>query len=258
MGVFSFWSGWFKRQDPAAGSGNVSISRERLRMDQRILADEIEQLFHRFDGRLQDLASRAHTMLEAEGEEEADDLRAAQDGLRLAVRRLQASLKATREIERELAEWERRDDGGMLHADHPEIRAEILRSELAVRGITREVPDQFVAQYIQKHADVEEGRPLETSRRMAEETIERPREYVFTTPEPVTDMETQHLLHAIRDATREAERWHALPTEYHDGDAVDQVRHLRELHAILKRLDRARGVERDRLTFAVRPRGDAS
>ncbi|GEM_PF-5711305 len=62
------------------------------------------------------------------------------------------------------------------------------------------------------------------------------------------------LLRAIREATREAERWHALPQVEHGEDALEQVRQLRELHASLKRLDREQGIERARLTLAVRMR----
>jgi hypothetical protein len=70
--------------------------------------------------------------------------------------------------------------------------------------------------------------------------------------------DTAHLIQAIREATREAERWHG----YHSDDplsyaeAADQLRHVRSLHAALRTLDRRAGVNRDRLAFAVRMRDE--
>lgn len=60
------------------------------------------------------------------------------------------------------------------------------------------------------------------------------------------------LLRAIRDATHEAERWHALPLSEHNEDTLDQVQHLKELHSVLKRFDRENGIRRDRIQLAIR------
>ncbi len=67
-------------------------------------------------------------------------------------------------------------------------------------------------------------------------------------------LEAGLLLPAIRDATREAERWHAIPQTAQVEEALEQVRQLRELHASLKLLDRQLGVRRDRLALAMRMR----
>lgn len=260
MGWSSFFSRWFPRKREASDLRVSFAEQGRLKQEQRVLADEIEMLFRTFDQRLQDFALHADSLTETDFERQAEGLRAAQDGLRVALRRLESSMKGTRELERELAEWEGRMDGGTMHADHSDIRAEIIRSELAIRGVRRDVPERFVSRYIQKCDEMQNAADEETTvsprEKAAQEQEEdiRPREYVFRAHDPVRIIDADRLVQAIREATHEAERWHALPLEVHDADATDQIRHLRELHAILKRLDREHGVVRDRLELAVNPR----
>ena len=52
--------------------------------------------------------------------------------------------------------------------------------------------------------------------------------------------------------THEAERWHG----HHqtDPESLEQVHYLRDLHAALKRIDREKGIRRNRLAYAVRMR----
>ena len=64
--------------------------------------------------------------------------------------------------------------------------------------------------------------------------------------DPVHIPDEASLIAAIRDAVRETNRWHALDLSQHTQDAVDQVRQMQQLHAILKRLDRQQGIRRDR------------
>jgi hypothetical protein len=159
------------------------------------------------------------------------------------------SAKRTQELEHELDLWQKRlDEAGDIHADHPRIRAEIIRSELAARGIEPSVHTLPVVAVEALH-DIDEA----LGQRAVSQANERPDRYEESmkfSPHP----DTQYLVQAIREATHEAELWHA----YHSDDAhaymdaVDQVRHLRDLHAALKSVDRSAGVTRDRIAIAVR------
>lgn len=253
------WLGWRDAPSDSRSVGSCledpEAAKEELKAQQRELGREIETLFRAFDERLQSLSMRAHTLPREEFVRESAHIRAAQDQLRRALRRLDVSVKATDQLERELAEWEAREDGGELHADHPSVRAEIVRSELAVRGrkqdVRRSENDVPVREVVERIKQQIERSP---SQEQEDEVYGSP-EYVFVTHEPIGQTDPENLVRAIREATREAERWHAVPSEDHNEDALLQMKHLRELHALLKRMDREQGIERDRIELAVSPGG---
>lgn len=255
-------------------------ARAMLAADQSALAREIEQTFEVYDARLEELAERVHTLTPAEFRREAKVIREAQDGLRRALRRVEVSAKSARELKRELGEWQDREDESPIHADHPSFRSEIIESELRSRGVSVDsgyLPsraDTQVRPYGHTHVCSPVGTPSEidmpTEGRgsaaplpagnallmLTHDVATMPRRPMETfveqeVHEPLTLPEVQHVLTAIREATRETERWHAIPSEDHDEDALLQVHHLRELHALLKRLDREQGIDRDRLEMAV-------
>ncbi len=178
-----------------------------------------------------------------------DAIREAQDALRRVLRRYAASAKRSLELERELELWQHRaDEAGDLWADHPKVRAEIVRSELASRGIEA-APRALSAKANTAMHELSERLSMgETD----EEEMQM--EDVPFDPHP----DTAHLIQAIREATQEAERWHGHyaedPLDYRE--AADQVRHVRDLHGALKLLDRRNGVARDRVALAVRMRDE--
>ncbi len=221
-------------------SGRFTVT-EELTREQRVLANEVERLFRVFDERLETLASRMRELSPDEIEREADMFRTEQDSFRRALRRLEATAKSTRELERELDEWASRNESGAPHADHPSVRREIVASELATRDPRRSQPlppvdaDDAITVYVEEAHERELPSP----------------EIVIVAHEPLPSVDPGYLLSAIREATREAERWHAVPEDTLNEDALTQVNYLRELHVILKRLDRANGVVRDRLDMAV-------
>jgi len=251
--------------------------------DQRALAREIEQTFVAYDARLRDLATRVHELTPEEFQREAKTIRDAQDGLRRALRRLEVSSKNAADLQRELALWEKRVDDSSLYADHPAFRTEIIQSELRSRGATidtraarqnKEVvqgmgsistttpsagsPDAQSSLknpllWLTHEKDVVADASLDedSDEGLRVESLQKSLEGLH---EPITMPEVEYLLQAIREATRETERWHGVPESSWDEEALIQVHHLRDLHALLKRLDRERGVSRDRLELAVAPR----
>lgn len=114
---------------------NPSGARAYLAADQSRLGAEIEEMFRAYDARLASLASRVKTLSEADLAREMESIREAQDSLRRIVRRFQAALKTTSELDQELDGWEGHPgDEASLHADHPLVRSEIARSELLLRN----------------------------------------------------------------------------------------------------------------------------
>ncbi len=156
------------------------------------------------------------------------------NSIKLILRRISASFKHTEELEREYELWYARiGEGGELYADHPKIRVEIIISELRTRGI----------EIIQKqHPAVNVKVPLMHKKDILSMNPFR------------ADPDTEHLIKAIHEATHEAELWHSFydenPLSYRD--AVEQVTYVRHLHAVLKKEDRRRGIDRNRMDFAIR------
>lgn len=255
---------WFRKEPPSSVSfdpvsfericrEDPASARAALEADQRSLADELERTYAAYSERLEGAASRLSGMSDGDVAREAAVLREAQDGLRRILRRIDASAQTARQLERELSDWESRGRvEGPRHADHPLVRAEIIRSELATRGEFQQLvaisPDQspfrIVIDERPTYAPSDFEAPLALPMAEAEERIPF---------ETLASVEPEHLLHTIRFETREAERWHG----HHDPDhdAIEQVRQVRQLHGILKRLDRQKGIRRDRMTIAIHMKG---
>lgn len=221
-----------------------------LEQDQRAIAQNLEGLFQAYDSRVREMSEQLHGMSEIEIETESESLAQSQDELKQLTRRLETAVLSRQQLERELGEWQdRAEECGPMHADHPKIRAEIVRSEIALREAYRCpfsscsslewcADDVFMDE---NHGEMEEGQDdispfQEEMRRMQ-----------AVSPEQIIE--------AIREATREAERWHATSEERYGQDALDQMHHVRDLHAILKEIDREQGTSRDRVAMAVRMRG---
>lgn len=225
--------------------------RRALVEEQRALSSDVEGLFRAYDAKLRSLSGRLNDLDDEALAAEADEIAATQDALKRMVRRVEASVKASRDLERELAEWENRPDSASYHADHPEVRAELIRSELASRNPGRSVVS--VGAYGVHPVRSDEGEGGRAPRAPTELDEEPSLEAIpfLAASDPLPEIDVACLLQAIREATREAERWHAVPSEEHDEDALLQLHHLRDLHAALKRVDREQGVHRDRLALAV-------
>ncbi len=224
------------REDPQAAHA-------RLKMDQRELTEELERTYAAYQQRLLDLTQRIACLPPEKIEHEAAFLRECQDRLRIMLRRIEVSHKTAQELERELQEWNARDESSPPHSDHPHIRAEVIRSEMKLRrecASMEAIPPHASPFALPRIKEAQSEIPIASER--GETSIEE--SGGLRSIDPVS------LLGLIRMETREAERWHAVPQP--DQDAVDQVRQLKALHAVLKQQDRERGIRRDRIAFAVR------
>jgi hypothetical protein len=225
--------------------GSLRALKATLTSEQLALADEMDRTIRALDERLQALAGGLHAMDGDETREELQSLARIQESVRLSLRRLQASAKTSQELTRELKEWEDREEP---------LRVEVLRSELASRDPSRivvrteqmPVGARFIAPS-DRHAE-----PGVMNRAPTDEDTEEI--FLPMATESLLDPDTAHLIQAIREATHEAERWHAVPEEEHDEEILDQMHHVRDLHALLKQLDREQGRSRDRVAMAVNTR----
>jgi hypothetical protein len=217
-------------EDPQAAQTELATSQAEL-------AKQIEETFALYDQKLQDVALRIRSLSPEEQEHELENLAQAQDELKRVLRRFQAATKSTQDLQTELADWGEHPYEGGLHADHPAVRSEIIRSELALRNPGTRL--------------INMRRPKPSAGARAEEGTYG---VVVHEVNPWLIPDEAHLLAAIREATREAERWHAMAPQEYTEDALEQVHQVRSLHAFLKRLDKLNGLRRDRLALAINPR----
>lgn len=235
--------------DPAAFerlcANDPSAAHEALTLDQRELSDELRRTYEAYREKLETLAERIRGMDATDVRREAATLRDAQDSIRRTLRRIDASARSAAELEDELRDWEaRQGESGPRHADHPDVRLEIVRSELHVRGHAPELrpismdesPFGRLSCAVPENAD-----PTEDPVAWVGVSDD-----VGGLPSPDPD----HLVMTIRQMTRDIER--GLSSENPEPETLDDLHELRSLHAALKRLDREHGASRDRLALAVR------
>lgn len=240
MTWFANLARWFRgpsnTSDEPCTDGRLRSLRRDLESEQRGLAADLERLFVAYDEQMGSLAARLSRMDDATLEREWEAVKRQQTDIRRLLQRFETSVRSRQDLERELAAWEARTDG--------DERAEIIRSELAVRGVRRDLRPVLAAPEPMEASEIDD----------APEDADNPIARIPPLdPESLPEVSTEHLLAAIRDAVREADRWHAVPKDAMGEDALVQLHHVRDLHAMLRRLDRRKGIRRDRLELAVSP-----
>lgn len=223
---------------------NPEVSLAELQDEQRRIADELEETFRVYDRKLQGAAKRIASLgADSLTPKEWERLRSEQLELWRLLRRAQAAQRSTRALAREVQEW-REAEGAALpegHPDHPETRAEIVESELRVRGVFASVPrlaaeplEEEVEDALRSAADAGDG---------VEEVLTDASEDRASVPEWADAVTDDTLLREIHAHERELARTDA------PGDLADLVRGLRDLHAHLRLHDRAQGRPRVRFTL---------
>ena len=237
--------------DPAAFerlcAEDPSAARDALTLDQRELADELGRTYAAYREKLNMLAARVRDMSASDVRREAAALRDAQDAIRRTLRRIDASAHSAEELEDELRDWEaRQGERGPRHADHPDVRLEIVRSELHARGrapVLRVIPMEE-----SPFGRLSCAIPQDAGRRTSD--VGRGTQDEFPDVGGLPSPDPDNLVAAIRQMTRDVER--GLSSENPEPETLDDLHELRSLHAALKRLDRERGASRDRVALAVR------
>ncbi len=228
-----------------------SLVRLKLKKRQQELRAEIEKTFKAYEEKLSVLANTLNSLDDEAVKKQSRTLERSQDELKRITKRLEAAVKSTHDLEQELAEWENRQIENTVQNDYAEAVKEIIRSELITRGF------QYVVQNSEEQTNYKDApEPVGSLPKIPEPRImdlEAESDFFSeNNADSLPEINQECLLQAIREATHEAEKWYAEPCGGSDPEAVAQVRHIRDLHAALKALDRKNGNTRDRLAMAVR------
>jgi hypothetical protein len=188
-----------------------------LQEEQGMIAQELEETFLAYDRRLRTLAERLADGDNPPSKQEMQRLQEEQAELWRLVRRAQAAGRSTAALTQELQEWRGRDPGLIQqgHPDHPLTRAEIVASELRVRGAVSAALDEV------QDEDASPAWSFESDDAILREIASRERE--------------------LKRLMAAAEMDPSLISEI-----ALQNKELRELHARLRQADRRNGVTRER------------
>lgn len=248
------------KASPRATSDELSAVLPDLRKEQIRLSEEVERTLSLYDDRTRALAMR---LKNAGDSRSIERIRADQEDLWRTVRRLQAALRATRDLESELREWAARaeDEETIGHPEHPVTRIEIVASELRARGrdpfallqSIRAKKFKGSAEDVDPISDLEGAQCIAPNQ--AEELVasisEQSNGRTNEQPPEWNREESEHILREICDHAREARRMQAhvsAPDLVHE--LARTIADYRRYHGYLKAIDRADGMRRDRLAIA--------
>jgi hypothetical protein len=230
---------------------NGSKELKRLYSEQIRLSAELEGLLASYDERTRQLSRRLMASRDTSlSVQELAELDVEQQVLWRMVRRLQAADRTVSQLEREYAEWRERPDCGIssLHADHPKLRAELIASELRVRG--RDIPgiektcvcegsakdvDPFSDLCLSEDADVLDERPA-----FFDDPLPEPSRI------PLSSEIHDALLEEIRECGRQLRKQSADPNASPE-ELAGLYRDLRHQHELLRHADRRAGIRRYRV-----------
>jgi hypothetical protein len=248
--LFDSWKRLFDRAAPAthARAEEIRAWQKTLLEEHEQLRDELELLLRTYVRTINRFAERANQLTEEQFLQEQDSIESIRKILQNAIRRLEVSSKDHRELLDEWHEWVAfRRAAGQKHElpSAHQLRVEMIRSELTIRGIQVEQP---VTQ------TTKESQVVVSSKE--ESTIEQPIQSQSPYRSvPILDeladwMELRQT--QIEPEHAEAERaWKELSKEAHAHPelALLALKRLKEAHGDLRLLDRTRRARRDRLAI---------
>lgn len=269
---------WWRGKPATATTAPRPVSRERmercledpdgalamLQEEQGRVAQELEETFLAYDRKLRGMAERLARRSQgvrgaedgAPSSQELDRMREEQRQLWRLVRRAQAASRSTRGLERELQEW--RGHGPVMvpfgHPDHPETRAEIVASELRMRGISHDAParPEMPAPFAVMKIPMKREAPVVASADIPDAIASRDEADTSAGgPSWVHDTD-EHILREIASREREMRK---LLLVKQDAETMTELaafaRELRHLHAHLRAHDRRAHVGRVRWTMGI-------
>ncbi len=245
---------WVRGDEDRSGvPSSLRADVEACERDQKHLASDIEALIRSYGERVANISRRlVRARTEGIRRKELDRLREEQEKLALVIRRLQASERSLRELEREYGEWadRARESGG--NGEEMLKRAEIVASELRVRG--REIAD--VARTNAYEGSAKDADPFE-SLVLEEESEESSSLREVSVCGEIGEDEEMVSLQGARDlpglleevdvATSEARKLLRAPEDQDVAGIVSALADLRRHHANLRMHDRRHGLRRIRV-----------
>lgn len=249
MALVSSLFSWVRGDgDSPKFSASLASSLEACEREQERIACEMERILHAYNERSIAIARRL-LLARKEGirKKELDALVEEQEKLTFVIRRLQASERSLRDLEHEYREWRARArEGG---EDEVKIlrRAEIVASELRLRG--REVIDpEKEPSYEGSAKDVNPFEDLA----IEDESIPDTDTDIDTAPifqdEGPIHASLPGLLEEVDTATSEAYRMLRSPDRYDAATIASALADLRRHHGNLRMHDRREGIRRIRVT----------
>ena len=128
---------WLRKPAPKQSSEEAELLLTDLQEEQARLSSDLERTLLSYDKQTRKLAKRLALMVHDGADVgELERIREEQEWLWRVIRRVQAAERSDRELEREYQEWRERPNGTVSsgHPDHPDVRREIVASELRIRG----------------------------------------------------------------------------------------------------------------------------
>ncbi len=248
--LFSAWKRLFDRPTgaPQPHAEEIRSWQKTVVEEQESLREELELLLRTYVRTVDRFVEHANQLTEEQFTQEQEAIESIRKILQNAIRRLEVSSKDHRELLDEWHEWVAfRRAAGERHELEPahQLRVEMIRSELTVRGIQVEEPTKK-----QRSSEAQEQPVTPTVEQAVTSTIQIP---VRRETQPVLDDLADW--HAIRQEQilpewQEAERaWSEVAHKAHlyPEHAAQALKRLKEAHAELKLLDRSRREKRYRL-----------
>jgi len=209
---------------------------EEFLKEQRAIAHELDRLLSSYGARLADLANRIRGMDDQMPMAERRNLREEQNTLRRVIRRAEAAELDRRALMDEWNQWRMQDDATRTPAQSE--RQEIIRSELAVRGIR--LPETG-SNRGWKEEGTEERVPVTVSGRPLK--IERQAPDDFEEWDETIGTHASNAVEFLEDEIRAL-----LEAGANDPvQAAEMLKQFRQAQGDLRLIDRARGTRRFRL-----------
>lgn len=233
-------------------SASLASSLEACEREQERIACEMERILHAYDERSIAIARRL-LLARKEGirKKELDALVEEQEKLTFVIRRLQASERSLRDLEHEYREWRARAREGGEEETEILRRAEIVASELRLRG--REIIDpekepsyEGSAKDVNPYEDLVVEEELPSDADIGTDADTAP----ILQDDTRVDSSLPGLLEEVDTATSEAYRMLRSPERYDAAMIASALTDLRRHHANLRRHDRREGIRRIRVGFS--------
>lgn len=245
--MFSFLQEWWRRRTSPQDNDRKRTAPRELRLDlqaeQREIADELERTFTVYQERLHSLARRLQGADERTIQAEVGLIRETQAALRQVIARVEVADRETRSLLDEWEDWERFDQGKSPSDKH--IRQELLRSELALRGVRMQRPESAPSSPDKGSRQQAEGLPPTIGAADHEHVVKA--EQISSTGliEAWEETMTNLLPVTLEAWEREGQAAHA--GEVSDKHAASILHQIKETHAAQRSFDRQSGKRRHRM-----------
>jgi len=238
----------------AHNHGTKAVALEAVKAEQRDLSHNLGKMIDRTERALNDIAVE----LKADKPHDKQSLaqiHQRQARIRLAITRLETALQRTQDLERELTEWNlprlKHEQRDRMRAD---VKNEIIKSELAVRELLQGRKARVEKPVIDKSDGFALTEPkivtFDVPMKIADGKITRTASSLRISRLDANHLEpsSENIVRSIRELSNELSKHEQVPKK--DVKELASLAHqIRDLHAILRRVDKKFGKMRDRIAM---------